>query len=118
MKTVFLLVSVFGFLGCASPTSTCKCAQAPVLVSHAQLGEPCGGYSNIACGDDAFCEYTSEQITFDDASGTCKARPTECSDPVQVPGVCAYDGIRYINECNANKMGHDVFPSTGPNACD
>ncbi len=116
MKIVFLLVSMFGFLGCAAPTSKCKCDQAPVVVSL--LGEPCGGYSAVACGDDAFCDYTSEQFTFDDASGICKARPTECSDPVQTPGVCALNGIRYINECTANKMGYDVFPSTGPNSCD
>ena len=116
MKTVFMFVSIFGFLGCASPAPDCKCAQLPVVV--AQRGEACGGSANIGCSDDTFCDYANEDITYEDANGICMTRPTQCDDPVQVPGVCAYNGIRYINACTANKMGYDAFPSSGENTCD
>jgi hypothetical protein len=73
-------------------------------------GDSCGGFAGATCGDEAYCDFPSDECAAADGVGTCTARPTVCTPIIQV--VCGCDGKRYNNACEAQRAGTDVSGST------
>lgn len=77
------------------------------------LGKACGGLTqegSPTCDPDQFCDYADADICGNtDGQGVCKLRPTSC--PACAPGnkVCACNGQLFCSQCEANKVGTDVY---------
>jgi hypothetical protein len=71
-------------------------------------GATCGGFAGATCASDQYCDW-GKIPSFcggDDATGTCKPRPTYC-EPVD--GVyCGCDGKTYESPCAAGMAGTGV----------
>lgn len=75
---------------------------APVWIEPAELGEPCGeGVAYCVAG--LFCDLPDVVCT--GQGGICAAVPTTC--PTECVEVCACDGQRYCNACQAQQAGVD-----------
>jgi hypothetical protein len=66
----------------------------------------CGGLQGLTCEGTAYCDWPDDSCGISDGLGACEERPTEC-EPGGEP-VCACDGTRYENKCEAARDGQDV----------
>jgi hypothetical protein len=69
--------------------------------------ELCGGFAGLTCEDpNTYCDWEDDSCGAADAQGACVDKPAEC-EPGGDP-VCACNGTRYENKCEAARAGEDV----------
>lgn len=68
-------------------------------------GKSCGGFANVQCAPDEFCNFLDDSCGGTDGTGTCMKRPNVCSDGQPV---CGCDGKTYDDQCVAQMAGVDV----------
>ena len=74
-------------------------------------GRVCGGKIATPCDPGEVCDFGRNGCGFDDGTGICRTRPSDCND-LFAP-VCGCDGLVYSNECDANAAGTDVNAAGG-----
>jgi hypothetical protein len=75
------------------------------------IGETCGGFGDIDCPPDMYCDYPDDMCSAADTPGTCVPRPDSCPIPrggIVGPPICGCDGQIYETECQAATSGSDV----------
>jgi hypothetical protein len=70
------------------------------------MGKVCGGFAELMCDEDEFCDYPDGNCGGDDSTGVCVVSSDLCTD--DCPGVCGCDGKFYCNKCEAEAAGVDV----------
>ncbi|MBL0221157.1 MAG: hypothetical protein IPQ07_45790 [Myxococcales bacterium] len=84
-------------------------------------GRLCGGFGGGVCGANEFCDFGRNTCGASDESGTCRSKPSGCTD--NFDPVCGCDHLVHSNECDAQAVGVDVDASgacpvtTGTFAC-
>lgn len=69
-------------------------------------GRLCGGFGGGVCAATEFCDFGRNTCGASDEAGTCRPRPTACTD--EVAPVCGCDQLVHSNACDANAVGADV----------
>ena len=90
----------------AATTPPPDAATTPPVPDAAQV-RSCGGFANLKCSADEFCDYEDNKCGITDGQGTCKPRPGACPAIVG-PEVCGCDGKAHSTECAAEVDGTDL----------
>jgi hypothetical protein len=71
----------------------------------------CGGFANLPCGPEQFCDFRANGCGAADETGTCIDRPRACDD--NLDPVCGCDGVVHGNDCDAAASGTDINAAGG-----